>query len=361
MTTRNRPWKAVLSGLFALGLAGCATAGTAAVGNGAAPTRAPVTAPAVTVHATAVAAAKTDLVSDAWLGFRERRDAYVGKLGTALLACTTAKPSPECQRRKETFEVAYGLAALHRITKDRKFQDAARVAIDQRSLRKIDSADAYTSSWFLALAREQEVALEDDSLRSKANDVALRLEGWLADLDDYSFAQGSMFGNEKNVAWALYNVWTWAQHTKDQPMIGRLTALTKDRMLSAEMDGWCPLPIDSEPENHEFLPPCLQRATTVLSVMPSQVSDPWLSQFLAAQNKLEPIRDPKLATHASLNFARAWSLWAVYESTADGAYRDLYVTHVTAEMDHMARQEQAGEGLDPWQAAFGVHALAQSY
>jgi hypothetical protein len=170
-----------------------------------------------------------------------------------------------------------------------------------------------------------------------------------------------MFGNEKNVAWALYNVWAWAQHTGDEPMIGRLTALTKDRMLSAEMDAWCPLPIDGEPENHEFLPPCLQRATTVLSVMPSQVSNPWLSQFLAAQNDLEPIRDPKLATHASLNFARAWSLWEVYESTADGTYRDLYVAHVTAEMDHMARQEQAGQGVDPWQAAFGVHALAQSF
>jgi hypothetical protein len=51
----------------------------------------------------------------------------------------------------------------------------------------------------------------------------------------------------------------------------------------------------------------------------------------------------------------------VYESTADGVYRDLYVAHVTAQMDHMARAEKPGEGLDPWQAAFGVHALAQSF
>jgi hypothetical protein len=316
------------------------------------------------VHATAVAAAKTDLVSETWVDFRDRRDAYVGKLGAALLACTTGTPrdrSPECERRKETFELPYGLTALYRVTKDRKFQEAAGAAVDQRALRKIDSADVYTSSWFLALAREQEIALEDTSLRSKASDVAMRLEGSLADLDDYSFAQGSMFGNEKNVAWALYNVWAWAEHVGDAPMVERVTALTKDRMLSAEMDAWCPLPIDSEPENHEFLPPCLQRATTVLSVMPSQVSNPWLSQFLAAQSSLEPIRNPRLATHASLNFARAWSLWEVYESTADGVYRDLYVSHVNAEMDHMARQEQSGEGLDPWQAAFGVHALAQSF
>ena len=356
--TRNRPLKGILAVLLTLGLTACAT-----VAVDAAPARAPVAAPtpAATVHATAVAAAKSDLVSDTWVAFSEQRDAHVQKLGAALLQCAKAKPSPECERRKDTFEVAYALTALHRITNDAAYKNAARVAIPSRSLRKIDEADAYSSAWFLALAREQEVAFADDSLRSKANDVAIRLEGQLADLDDYSFAQGSMFGNEKNVAWALFNVWQWAQHTKDEPMIGRLTALTKDRMLGEEMDSWCPLPIDSEPENHEFLPPCLQRASTVLSVMPSQVSNPWLSRFLTAQNKLEPIRDPKLSTHASLNFARAWSLWAVYAATGEGVYRDVYVAHVSAQMDHMARQEKPGEALDPWQAAFGVHALAQSY
>ncbi len=359
--TRNRAFEAVLTGLVALGLAACAT-----VSGDAAPTRAPQTtsvpaAPAATVHTTAVAAAKSDLVSATWIAFSEQRDAHVEKLGEALLACAKTKPSPECERRKDTFEVPYALAALHRLTGDAQYQEASRAAVSPRALRKIDEADAYTSSWFLALAREQELAFGDDALRTKANDVAVRLEGWLADLDDYAFAQGSMFGNEKNVAWALYNVWQWAQHTKDEPMLGRVTALTKDRMLGAEMDSWCPLPIDSEPENHEFLPPCLQRASTVLSVMPSQVSNPWLSQFLAAQNKLEPIRDPKLSTHASLNFARAWSMWAVYAATGEGVYRDVYVAHVTAELDHMARQEKAGAGLDPWQAAFGVHAIAQSF
>jgi hypothetical protein len=346
--TRNRAFGAVLCG--ALFVVGCAT-----VEPTAAPTRMPAAAmPAAAVHVTAVAAAKSDLVSDAWVAFMQQRDAHVETLGNTLLACAKAKPSPECERRKETFEVAYALAALHRITNDRKYQDAARVAVDKRSLRKIDEADAYTSTWFLAFAREQELSFADDSLHSKANDVALRLEGWLAELDDYSFAQGSMFGNEKNVAFVLGTLWAWAQHTKDESMIGRLTSLTKDRMLTAEMDGWCPLPIDSEPENSEFLPPCLQRATTVLSVMPSKVSDPWLSQFLAAQLELQPIRDPKLSTHASLNFARAWSLWAVYDATADGVYRDLYVAHVTAQMEHLDR-------ADPWQAAFGVHAIAQSY
>ena len=352
MTTRIRAFGAVLSAML------CA-AGCAQVEPTAAPTRTPeampaAATPAAAVHLTAVAAAKTDLVSDAWVAFTQQRDTHVETLGNVLLACAKAKPSPECQRRKETFEVAYALAALHRITKDRKYQDAARVAVDKRSLKKIDEADAYTSTWFLAFAREQELSFADDSLRTKANDVALRLEGWLADLDDYSFAQGSMFGNEKNVAFVLGTLWTWAQHTKDEPMLGRLGALTKDRMLSAEMDGWCPLPIDSEPENSEFLPPCLQRATTVLSVMPSQVSNPWLSQFLAAQNELQPIRNAKLSTHATLNFARAWSLWAVYDATADGVYRDLYVAHVTAQMDRLDRN-------DPWQAAFGVHALTQSY
>ena len=51
----------------------------------------------------------------------------------------------------------------------------------------------------------------------------------------------------------------------------------------------------------------------------------------------------------------------MYAATGEGIYRDVYVAHVDAEMDHMVRQEKAGAGLDPWQAAFGVHAIAQSY
>ena len=353
--------KGIIAGLATLGLLGCAH------GNATPAPEAPAAStskPEAAVIETAVAAAKTDLVSEAWVGFRDVRDGYLDKLGTALVACTQGKAadrSPECERRKETFELAFGLATLYRVTKDPKFKDAADAAVDQKALRKIDGADLYTSSWFLALAREREVAFDDTSLRSKANDVALRLEGELSGLSEYSFAQGAMFGNENNIAWALYNVWSWAEHAEDDLLQSRLGSLTKDRILGAEMDSWCPMPVDSEPENHEFLPPCLQRATTVLSVMPSQVSNPWLSKFLAAQTNLEPIRDARLSTHASLNFSRAWSLWAVYETTADGTYRDLYVAHVQAEMDHMARQEKKGEAFDPWQAIFGVYAVAQSY
>jgi hypothetical protein len=298
------------------------------------------------------------------MSFRDERSAYLETLAAPLLECANAKPkkrSPDCQRRLDTFEIPYALTALYRVTKDPRFGEAAEKSIDRKRVAKNDRFDHYTAAWFLAFARERELATRNTDMRAPADAVAARLESVLSDLDDFQFAQKALFGSDENVAFTLSNVWGWADHRADATMRSRLVSYTKSRMLGADMDSWCPMPIDGEPENFEFMPPCLTRATTVLEVMPEQLSNKWISEFVAAQDKLEPVRSPRLTEHGVLNFTRSHGLWSLYEATGKGLYRDMYVAHMKAQMAELGRMQKRGETIDPWYSAFGVRALVRSY
>jgi len=347
-----------------LALIGCSAAGVSSV-----PTNEPVSnarPAAITVHATKVAAESTrphPSVSHTWLDFREHRSAHAEQLAAPLLACARAEAgerSPDCNRRMETFEIPYALTALYRVTKDLRYAKAAERTIMRERVERHPRFDMYSASWFLALAREREVAMHNSDLRKEADAVAARLESALNDLDDFEFAQRALFGSDDNVAFVLTNLWGWADHRADAAMTQRLVSYTRSRMLADDMDSWCPMPVDGKPQNFEFMPPCLQRATTVLAVMPEQISNAWIREFVAAQHELEPIRHPRLTEHGVLNFARGWGLWSLYEATGDGRYRDMYVEHMNAQLGELERRGESAS-MDPWYSAFGVRALVQSY
>ncbi len=336
-------------------IAGCAGTAPAAPVTPTAPE--PVTS-AVVVQ-TVVAAVSDPGIDEAWADFRAQRNAHLQLAADTLLACADAKPkerSPDCQRRRDSFEVAYGLSAMYRLTHDPRYLDAADAAIDAKAVGRVDRLGAYGASFFLALATEREQTKRRTDLHAAAANVAARLEAWLTDADDYEFAQRSMFGNEENAALVLARLWDWAELTADGGMRDRLRSLTERRFVGVEMDSWCPQTVDCEPENFEFLPPCLQRASAVLAVMPSERSNPWLEAFLAKQSELEPMTLSQLGTHQSLNFTRAIALWRVFEATGDTAYRRKYVEHVQTGMTFLGRQDE----IDPWHAAFAVHALSMS-
>jgi|GEM_PF-2504605 len=356
---------------IAMTLAGTALVGCASGATVTPATQAPAAQPApvseskvqaVVVEPT-VAAAKVEGVDTAWLSFRDQRDARLAQVGEPLVACAEASSrdqSPECVTRRDTFEVAYGLSTLYRVTHDPTYLDAADAAVDAKTVSRIDRQDVYGQSYFLALATEREQTKRRTDLHAKAAHVAESLETWLSEADDYSFAQRTMFGNEENAAMVLEHLWNWAELNADDAQRQRLQGLVERRFVAKDMDSWCPQTIDGEPENFEFLPPCLQRASAVLSVLPTERSNPWLDSFLAAQTELEPMKLSRLSTHEALNFSRAVALWRVYEATGDTRYRSKYVEHIEAGFDRMAQRTDAGESIDPWHAAYAVQALAVS-
>lgn len=312
----------------------------------------------------AVAAAKAQSgVDTAWLAFRDQRDARLTQVAEPLVACANAsakEQAPECVTRRESFEVAYGLSTLYRITHDPSYLDAADAAITPKAVSRLSRLSVYGQSYFLALATERESTKHRTDLHAAAGDVAASLEAWLVEADDYSFAQRTMFGNEENAAVVLERLWDWAELNADDELRGRLRTLTETRFVAKDMDSWCPESVDGEPANFEFLPPCLQRASAVLSILPAKRSNPWLDTFLSQQTELEPVTMSRLATHEALNFSRAVALWRVYEATGDVRYRSKYVQHVEAGFDRLGQRTDAGESIDPWHAAYAVQALAMS-
>ena len=345
--------------LTATALMGCATAAPV---SAVSPAPAAPVVRAVVVEP-AVAAAKVDDVDTAWRSFRDQRDARLAQVAEPLLACANASAraqSPDCVTRRGTFEVAYGLSTLYRITHDPIYLDAADAAVDAKTVSRLDRQDVYGKAYFLALATEREQTKRRTDLHTQATEVAASLEAWLVESDDYSFAQRTMFGNEENAAMVLEHLWNWADHNADDAQRERLRGLVEHRFVAKDVDSWCPQTIDGEPENFEFLPPCLQRASAVLSVLPAERSNPWLDSFLAAQTEFEPVRLSRLSTHEALNFSRAVALWRVYEATGEVQYRTKYVEHVQAGFDRMAQRSESGEPIDPWHAAYAVQALAAS-
>jgi hypothetical protein len=353
---KNRLW------IAALGLTACAGAPRAEIAQPAAMLEmAPV------VHETKVAASRSAAhpkASHSWLQFRDARSKWLDQLGEPLLACALAKPkakSAQCKQREGSFEVAYGLTALHRLTRSSAFGAAAEQSVDRKALSTVSELEPYAAAWFLAMARERELGMRKDDLRELAQTVADDLEANLLALDDHTLTQGILFGSEKNVAWALVSLWRWAEHVDDIDRTARLADFTKTHFLQKDMDSWCPLPVDSEPETFEFFPPCLNRAMTVLTVMPDQIANPWLSEFAANQSGLTPMRDTPWTTHATLNFSRSFGLWTMYKTTSEPEYRKLYIDHIETQMSEIDRQHRSGGELDPWTAAFGVYAVSLSY
>ncbi len=319
-------------------------------------------APAVVIEPV-VAAASQQGIDRAWSSFRDQRDARLAQVGETLLACAQASgsdASPACVTRRETFEVAFGLSTLYRLTHDPVYLEGADATLDAKTVGRVGRQDAYGQAFFLALATERERTKRRTDLHAEALAVATTLETWISDADDYTFAQRTMFGKEDNAAVVLERLWDWAELNADDALRDRLRALTERRFVAKDMDSWCPQTVDGEPENFEFLPPCLQRASAVLSVLPTKRSNPWLDTFLALQTELQPQTMSRLSTHEALNFTRAVALWRVYEATGDTRYRTKYVQHVEAGFDRLAQRSDAGEAVDPWHAAFAVQALAAS-
>ncbi len=316
------------------------------------------------------AGAKRSKVADAsavtWQAFRSAAPARLEVLAAPLKACATSSAKTrtgDCTRRIHSFEVPYALLALKRLTGEKVYGDLANRVVGRTQAAAAQAAklDTYDSTWFLAYAIEREETEGELDLRASAVAAAERVAGELEHMREDKFAQGVLFGADTNVSWQLLSVWRWAEHVEDDAMKTRLTAVVKTRLLQDDMDSWCPLPVDGQPEPYEFFPPCLQRAQTVLTAMPQQVSNPWLVEFLSAQQQLSPLPNPIFATHASLNFARAAALWSVFQATGDVKHRDMYVAHVKAQMDGLAQWESQGKTVDPWVAAMGVHALAQAW
>lgn len=357
---------------------GSAMLALVACGKQTAPTVAPeaaVPAP-VAQAAEAPAAPKIDAEAEAqWQAFLKARGDYLESLAGPLVDCTDpandseTDPFAPCSSSdwRTRLQSAHALTKLANLTRDPRYAHRAEESLSGAVLDSVERAldedgvaiDPYAFTWLLAVASQGEIQ-DGTRVTQLADRVAGGLEQWLAERPDHEMVRGVMLGSSNSVAWIVQNMYQWAKARGDQALAQRMQKFTETELATEDYDEWCSLVVDERPDSYELFPPCLHRVLAVLTVMPQDKSGPWLDRFLPERVSIEPVEQAAWSTHAALNFSRSWGLWALYQATGESRWRDLYVDHVTTQMEE-AQWSNVDEYDRPWIAQFGVYAIGMSY
>lgn len=319
--------------------------------------------------------AHVDVAAEAqWQQFLSARTEYLDALAAPLMACVNKAAEhqdvvyQQCTSSDwpTMMQSANALQQLSSLTADPRFATAAHDAIDAEVLAAVEhaldhdgvGANPYAYTWLLAVAGG--VQSPKPELQAVAARVASELEGWLGAMESFDMVRGVMLGAPNSVAWVAQNLWQFGDASGDVELAARMEKFTETTLATEDYDQWCSLVVDEQPETYELFPPCLHRVLAVLTVMPEEKSGAWLQGFLPEAVSIEPLSQASWSTHAALNFSRSWGLWALFNATGDTTWRDLYVEHVTTQMD--PEHWRALDEVDrPWIAQFGVLAIGLSY
>jgi hypothetical protein len=307
-----------------------------------------------------------------WTDLLDRRDQALIDLGEPVLDCVTRADAEHpafhgCVDWHSAVHGTWALHALARLVGDEAYLDAADDVLDPEEVAdELADLEAnavgweipYGVSWFLALARERDLAGRDD-LRPLGEVVAADLESWFDDRSDTTLQAAILNDNYGNASWALLNLHEWADHVGDDPLVERLGGLAVRLWLP--MEG-CSVALE-EDYTTQFFPPCLHRMMALQALLPvGPDRDRWLADLSAeGVPSLTPVDDPATAHGAGLNFSRAWGLWSLWTATDDPAWRSLYVEHIVT---HLDRPEYWGEDYlahSHWIPQFGIRALSLSF
>lgn len=126
-------------------------------------------------------------------------------------------------------------------------------------------------------------------------------------------------------------------------------------------------PITWEPGGFDFLSPCLQEASLMLKVLPSEEFTSWMNTFLpgfleSPEKYLTPAKvsdrsDGKIAHLDGLNFSRAWCLYEIGLGLENEKVTELANQHFKVSYDKIDVDEYAGSH---WLASFAMYALLKA-
>ena len=305
-----------------------------------------------------------------WQRFEEDRAEYLASLAAVVQQCvprtdTTWPAFHGCYDWHSAVHGVYALHAVYRLTGDEESLAIAEAVLTETAiageLALVEAGSPsgevpYGYAWLLVLAVEREAATGKDDLAPLADAAASRLEAWLDDLSEAGWVSAMRDDDYDNLSWTVLCLWQWATWSGDDAL-AEVAARHAERLML--YDDLLPLSLDAD-DADDFFPPALHRVLTILTVLPSETTEPWLNGFLPDTLALPPILDPTSAHQSGLNFSRAWGLWALWSATGDAQWRDLYVDHIAT---HMAQPDYWAENYtwySHWVPQFGVYAIALS-
>jgi hypothetical protein len=110
----------------------------------------------------------------------------------------------------------------------------------------------------------------------------------------------------------------------------------------------------------EFFSASLQRTRAILSILPPEESQPWLTSLNQNQCFFEPMSLAPTPHSAGLNFSRAWGFWTLFACTGNAIYRKLYADHIVTHMKQPQYWRDDYRKHAHWVPQFGIYAIALS-
>ena len=313
---------------------------------------------------------RADHDRESWGLFSASRLGYLGVLGDVVeqgfIRRDTEHPAfCGCIDWHSSVHGAYALLTAARLTGQHRRAEVVDEALTTKgldaeweSLQKgdLDHELPYGFAWFLKLAIEREQGWGKTDLVPLATEIASRLEDWMFSLSAGEVIRHFQRREYGNLSWVLLNLWSWSQWKTNQILIEKL--LTFTRMWVLLLDETLPPSYDNV--TNEFFAASLQRTRTILSILPSDESQAWMTSFYKEECCLEPIHRVSLPHTAGLNFSRAWGFWTLFQSTQNLAFRDLYVNHIVTHMNLPEHWRDDYSKHAHWVPQFGIYAIALS-
>ncbi len=256
----------------------------------------------------------------------------------------------------------WALVAASRITGDRSYLSVATALLTPAAIARERAWLAahpefempYGRAWFLRLAADYQRQTGDARLAGMARDVAQSLVARFARRPPEPSSR-----SYDSDSWALLNLQHYARHTGDAALADVVAGHVRASFADVPGTG-CPAEAE-ELVQRGFMPVCGNWAWLVgLHMQPAPFSA-WLVDFLPpASPLLRPVTAPGTAHEHGLDFARAWSLWFLWERSGDPRYLAAYLAHLRTALQQ--RDWWAGDydSVAHWVAQFGMLALEVS-
>ena len=220
----------------------------------------------------------------------------------------------------------------------------------------LDHELPYGYAWFLKLAKEREQQWGKSDLLPLAMEIASRLEQWIISLSDESVIHHAQRREYGNLSWALLNLWEWSQWMGNVERSEKLLMFVRTRIVPLDQS----LSPSHDDATDEFFSASLQRTRTILSILPPDESQSWLTSFNQNQCFLEPMSIAPTPHSAGLNFSRAWCFWTLFACTGNEIYRKLYADHIVTHMNQPQYWRDDYRKHAHWVPQFGIYSIALS-
>ena len=307
---------------------------------------------------------------ESWDIFCASRVEYLSALGEVIERGFTRRDTLHpafcgCIDWHSSVHGAYALLTVARLTGYDRWAEVVDERLTKQcldaecaSLHKgdLDHELPYGYAWFLTLAIEREQGWGATDLVPLASEMASRLEKWIFSLSAGEVIRHFQLREYGNLSWALLNLWRWSQWKGNQVLVEKILEFT--RMWFVLLDETLPVSYDNVTD--EFFAASLQRTGAILSILPSDESQAWLTSFYKEKCCLEPIHQVSTPHSAGLNFSRAWAFWALFQSTQNLAFRDLYVNHIVTHIHLPEYWRDDYHKHAHWVPQFGIYAIALS-